>query len=307
MSYKAEKEASIINLHGMTMSEVMLLLSILPISVWFHTEVRSRYKTSSYIFDIILTLFPLVLGIVCLDYIVIVHIIFIGLSFSSYLFRRHNQTTTLRQQHIANETRPEYVTVFRALMVSTTYVYTCLFLKMDCLIYCFRCLAILAVDFPVFPRRLAKTETFGVSLMDIGVGAYMMSMALTSKNARGKKQQSTLEMMISNGVTLLMGFFRLWTVKAVEYQEHVTEYGVHWNFYFTLVSVSIVIQIIEVWKPKWISTLSACLILAMYQLYLSAYEGTEYIMNAPRDTFINQNREGIYSWIGIQKTKKPFD
>lgn len=38
---------------------------------------------------------------------------------------------------------------------------------------------------------------------------------------------------------LVLGCARLVATRGVQYQEHVTEYGIHWNFFFTLAVVKV--------------------------------------------------------------------
>lgn len=49
-------------------------------------------------------------------------------------------------------------------------------------------LAILAVDFSIFPRRLAKTHYYGQSLMDTGTAAFVFVNALADQSAESRGQ-----------------------------------------------------------------------------------------------------------------------
>ncbi|KAK5580417.1 hypothetical protein RB653_000434 [Dictyostelium firmibasis] len=196
------------------------------------------------------------------------------------------------------------------------------------------CICILAVDFQVFPRRLGKTETYGISLMDIGVGSVVLSGALVSRQSRSsliekqhqkkkieedegddgdnKKSSSSLKRneqvkILSRGSLMLhqikaqaplmiLGFVRMILTKSINYQEHVSEYGLHWNFFFTLGFVSITLAILK-FNANISAFLGVVFILA-YQFALNNLGLTDYILNHPRDNLISMNKEGICSIIG---------
>lgn len=168
------------------------------------------------------------------------------------------------------------------------------------------CLSILAVDFKVFPRRFAKVETWGTSLMDLGVGSFVFSGGIVSARAllKDEKQKSLVRRLlvaIRHSLPLvILGTIRLYSVKGLDYAEHVTEYGVHWNFFFTIALLPPVVEIIHC-ATKVIPSYEALsfLIAVIYQVTLESTSLKQYILLSPRGpSLLSKNREGVYSFIG---------
>ncbi|XP_043287989.1 uncharacterized protein At4g17910-like [Venturia canescens] len=175
-------------------------------------------------------------------------------------------------------------------------------------------ICILAVDFRIFPRRFAKTEIYGYSLMDTGVGLFVVANALVapeSRNIEGPRGRSVIQKMTSNSKTcvknsaplLILGFGRFLAIEYSSYQTHVTEYGVHWNFFVTLAFVKMLTSTISSIANLRYSLLLGVSIISMHEYALSA-GGLKYwvLGDSPRNDFVSANREGLSSvpgYVGI--------
>ncbi|XP_045159757.2 phosphatidylinositol-glycan biosynthesis class W protein-like [Mercenaria mercenaria] len=169
--------------------------------------------------------------------------------------------------------------------------------------------SILAVDFKIFPRYFAKAETYGTGLMDVGVGGFLITNAVVSPEARGiiatdRVVPSVLKSLKSSIPLIVIGMVRVLAVKSTDYQEHVTEYGVHWNFFFTLAAVKVGCTLLFCTVSPRLWNIAAVLIIAIYQHNLTYGDLKNYIINGAdgkggRTDLIDANREGLYSCIGL--------
>ena len=165
--------------------------------------------------------------------------------------------------------------------------------------------SILAVDFPVFPRRYAKTETYGTGIMDFGVGAYVFANALVCPEARmrnnaGSKRNNLAKQLMSVWPLVVLGILRLASIKMTGYPEHVTEYGLHWNFFFTLATVRVAASLVFSVFPASYSWILAILIGGVYQLALESSGLKAFVFHSPdrHSSFLHANREGVFSVLG---------
>lgn len=187
--------------------------------------------------------------------------------------------------------RPEYLNTFRAVINLLTAV------------------CILAVDFKCFPRKLAKTETFGFGLMDTGVGLFVFGNGIVAPELRRASDSSRLtweklEKTIKGCLPLVvLGAMRFLATNELDYQQHISEYGVHWNFFLTLACTKFFGTILLGILPhfEYIKYLSMALLFA-HELILQL--GTaDYIFDPNNqikreNSFQDANREGIFSIMG---------
>lgn len=167
------------------------------------------------------------------------------------------------------------------------------------------CVAILAVDFRVFPRRFAKVETWGTSLMDMGVGSFVFSAGLMSARPVLKAEASDTKSSVRESLKasarhslplLALGLIRLYSVKGLDYAEHVSEYGVHWNFFFTLALLPPLVAFAQLLPTRVFSLdMVALLVSCIFQAVLDSTAVTTYILTGPRDNLLGKNREGLVS------------
>lgn len=192
---------------------LFLECAVLPLLVLVSMTIGSRYCTA-------LVIFYITFGILCISMLSLL---------------KHQAQHSL-------STRINSVTNFRGSVMLCTVI------------------AILAVDFSVFPRSLAKTETFGLSLMDLGVGCVIVASGVVSRqsrkwmalsadpSSRGKWSKAFGDYLssISSIIPLIiMGGVRLVVHSQINYNTHLSEYGIHWNFFHTLTFLTVITSTIE--------------------------------------------------------------
>lgn len=184
--------------------------------------------------------------------------------------------------------RPEYLNVLRANINLITAI------------------CILAVDFNCFPRQLAKTETFGTGLMDAGVGLFVYGNGLVApelyQTGSSLPCEKLMKIVWSCVPLFLLGAVRFVAINELDYQQHVSEYGVHWNFFITLALTKLIGSFCIACVSQLRDLKFVAVILILIHEFILDNGGTQYV-NDPenkvqRTDFLSSNREGIYSLLG---------
>ncbi|XP_075051699.1 glucosaminyl-phosphatidylinositol-acyltransferase PIGW [Mixophyes fleayi] len=311
MSEKQLKEAFVSNLSGTSINEISLGLSIAPLCILcrglmficLYQKSGDILRSWKYYFvlDFVLLVLPQVLSCTILsDYLHLVPICVATLCF--LLFH------TIYRGRISYKNK-SLLNIYKAFLnakLENRTVPAVTYLRV--FINVLTAVSILAVDFPVFPRRYAKTETYGTGVMDIGVGCFIFANAIVSPEARSQgemtsKSYRVKKQLMSVWPLVFLGFGRLLSVKAIEYHEHLSEYGIHWNFFFTLAIVRVLSSVLFTLIPPQKIWIVAATIIAIYQLILEMTNLKRFVLHGSdgKDTragFLNANREGIFSAIG---------
>ncbi|KAI8987854.1 GWT1-domain-containing protein [Mycotypha africana] len=288
--YKLAKEAHVANCTGGSILEINMLCGCFVSShmLWISLLQSNKIKPNMFTVQFLIYALPILLCMtIASNY---VSYITIGIATLAIIIKALSTSTPAEEAKEkkksvtpVNQHKP-YLTVYRgALMIMT-------------------CIAILAVDFQFFPRRFAKVETFGTSLMDIGVGSFVFSSGVVASKAYVNRHNSFYKSFLNSFRSALpilaLGFARLFLTKSVNYQEHTSEYGLHWNFFFTLGFLPPFVTVLGFLRKFAPFSVLGVLIATLYQWALTFFRLQDWILNAARTDLLSANKEGICSFLG---------
>lgn len=151
-------------------------------------------------------------------------------------------------------------------------------------------ICIFLCDFSFWDHRFSKNDGYTVGLMDLGVGCFMFCNGIVSSKARRVK-------LAKNAVLLfLLGLIRLLVVYALKLDVNPNEYGLHWNFYFTIAAVMLLFLVVGS-SARYLpgNILSGAVLLIGYEIASPVI--SQIIFSPARTSLLMQNKEGLFSLI----------
>ena len=289
---RRRKNAFVSGFSGSSIFEIQLVMGVGPAVYLLWKSLRvsaSRHWFSQYCIDFAVLGIPCILAQAYSEY----NLALIAVAIGTAAFRlngrnppRSRQSASSSHLTSLSQSQKPFLATYRAFAMLLT------------------CISILAVDFNVFPRRFVKCETFGTSLMDVGVGSMLVSGGVVA-GSRLQGEMGGWKGLIKSAKiaipVLVLGIARTISVKSVNYQEHVSEYGVHWNFFFTLGFIPITVSLLRLCVPRRVKVdfmFFGLFVGIAYQVLLSLTGLQKWILYAPRTGLLSMNKEGLSSLLG---------
>lgn len=315
---RANRERFVSGHDGTSLSEITLGASLVPLSLlirsllWSFTSPQLRHRLlMRYFYDFCFLGLPFIVGLtIGSDFLslFVASLCIFSLCYVIFLFITEVKISSSNCSDDDDLTAKLHLFLGASLLPKKVPFVTSMIYS----VHIFTMVCILAVDFHIFPRRFAKTEKFGCSVMDLGVGAFIFVNGLVSSNARksnlhkkvGLSSQIGFKQLLAHIYSclplLVLGFARLISVKLTGYQQHVSEYGLHWNFFFTLVLVKVFSGLIFlVFSKHLVFLLTVCLVF-LPQTLLTGFDFTSVILSdEERIGLLSQNKEGLFSSFGF--------
>ncbi|XP_034474350.1 phosphatidylinositol-glycan biosynthesis class W protein [Drosophila innubila] len=152
--------------------------------------------------------------------------------------------------------------------------------------------AILAIDFKQFLVSNGKSRDFGATIMDVGIGLFVVTMGLVSQRARHLDDVKKLPKAVLP--LLVLGLARTVVITMIDYHQDEREYGKHLNAFFTLGLTKLFGSLCTLLAPSDKQLLPLSLgILGLHELILQLGLSEYIMLTADRKGFLDSNREGL--------------